>query len=316
MPKLIGGSRGGRRSVRARRGFTLTELMIVIVLMAVVMSMLTALFLSQQRFYGDVHETAAVRRELRTGAGILPLDIRGLSGPGGDIEAYNSTRLVVKAPIGSAVICDIDVDRRAFHIFPTNLGANTLSSFWTDPLPSDPIFVFDDNEKDGAEDDVWRPHEIGSITSSSRCDVPGTPFTNLAADAAAQKPRMKITLAGTATLEPYIEVGAVVRFTRRMEYQLRQPSAGAGYYIMVRESRNKSWTDFTPVSGPYTSTGLRFAFYDTLGTEVTSGDPASLRRIARVDVAMHASGAEARSIGRDGPITDSLFMSVGIRNFR
>ena len=112
MPQLtMPGTRG-----RNRRGFTLTELMIVVVVLGILMAILSTMFLTQQRFYGDVGETAAIRRELRTGAGILPLDIRGISGPGGDIISYNTTKIEVRAPIGSAVICDIAADRASFEI--------------------------------------------------------------------------------------------------------------------------------------------------------------------------------------------------------
>jgi prepilin-type N-terminal cleavage/methylation domain-containing protein len=311
MPQLtMPGTRG-----RNRRGFTLTELMIVVVVLGILMAILSTMFLTQQRFYGDVGETAAIRRELRTGAGILPLDIRGISGPGGDIISYNTTKIEVRAPIGSAVICDIAADRASFEIFPSDLEANTLSSFWTDPLPSDVIFVFDDSTSAGAEDDEWREHTIGGVASSSGCDVGSTPFTSLAADAAASKPRTRITLAGGETIGSTVQVGAVVRFTRRMEYRLFQPSGASNYYIGMREFRNGSWGSMTPVSGPYVH-GPSFAFFDTLGGPVTGGSAADLARIARVDLTLNAEGAEARSFGRNGPIRDSLFLSIGIRNFR
>lgn len=312
MSKLRTASRGPRN----RGGFTLAELMIVVVVLGVLMAILTTMFLTQQRFYGDVGETAAVRRELRSGAGVLPLDIRGVSGPGGDIESYNTTRLQVKAPIGSAIVCDIAVDRSSFDILPANLEANTLTSFWTDPVASDSIFVFDDGVSSGAEDDVWHRHSIGSVANSSACDVGSTPFTTLTSDGAGSKPRTRITLGGGASLASTVQVGSVVRFTRLMEYSLYRPGTTSGYYIGMREHRNGTWSAITPVSGPYESPlndGLQFAFYDTLGTAVTSG---TADRIARVDLELRAAGAQARSFGRSGAIRDSLFLTIGVRNFR
>ena len=161
----------------------------------------------------------------------------------------------------------------------------------------------------------WREHTIGGVASSSGCDVGSTPFTSLAADAAASKPRTRITLAGGETIGSTVQVGAVVRFTRRMEYRLFQPSGASNYYIGMREFRNGSWGSMTPVSGPYVH-GPSFAFFDTLGGPVTGGSAADLARIARVDLTLNAEGAEARSFGRNGPIRDSLFLSIGIRNFR
>lgn len=307
------------RAPGGRRGFTLVELLVVVVMISILMGALTALFLSQQRFYGDISELASVRRELRAGASILPLDIRGISGPGNDIAAASATSLTLKAPVGSAVICEIAPDRRSFHIFPTNLVANTLSSFWTEPLPTDSIFIFDDGPGSGAEDDEWRRHSIGSVGSSSACDVGSTPYTTLAADDAGSRPRTQVTLGGGATLQPHIEVGSVVRFTRLMEYELYQPGSGTGWYIGMRENLDGSWSDLSPVSGPYRAPaqgGVQFAYLDTLGAAVTGSSAADLARIARVDVTMRASGREARSFGFSGPITDSLFLSVGIRNFR
>jgi hypothetical protein len=115
-----------------------------------------------------------------------------------------------------------------------------------------------------------------------------------------------------------------VRFFRRVRYELYQ-APDAQWYLGYRDClRTTGCTDMTPVSGPYAPAtgiagedGVRFAYYDSLGTALATSDPGN--RVARVDIIMRAvtdrpvtrTGAGAGEIYRD-----SVVLSVAIRNRR
>ena len=58
--------------VRARRGYSMVELMIALVMMGAIGLVASRLMLGQQRFYQRTNEQMGVRRELRTALSLLP----------------------------------------------------------------------------------------------------------------------------------------------------------------------------------------------------------------------------------------------------
>ncbi len=308
MPKLM-------RPTRARAGVTLIEVIIVLVLMGIVGSALSGLFVSQQRFYRDSDQVAGVRRELRNGAGILPLDLRAVSSVGGDILAFSQTMVEVNAPLGSGITCAAGGD--SLVLLPDRLSRAKLSSFWAEPIAGDTIRVFDDGPSFGAEDDVWRAYVVAGVSSSASACA-STPYGHPVNDAPALKPRRVIKIGGGATLPGTIGAGVAVRATRPMRYSLFQPTGSSAWYLGIRQYENGVWSDITAASGPYRSPadrGLRFTYFDTTGAPINSA--ARIRQIARIDVELRAESEFAgSSLRRSQPIRDSLLLRVGVRNYK
>ena len=99
----------------ARRGFTLTELLVTITVLGLVMGVVMRLLDRQQRFYRNANEIIDGRSQLRQAASLLPSDLRGISSTGSDVQLMNPTSVQVLANFGSAVICD----RRAGGALPS-----------------------------------------------------------------------------------------------------------------------------------------------------------------------------------------------------
>src|SRR5213075_3310998 len=70
-------------SQRRRAGFTLIEILVVLVLMGVFMAAMVKLLLRQQRFYNSTSQLIQTRSQLRQTAFMLPSDLRGISRQGG-----------------------------------------------------------------------------------------------------------------------------------------------------------------------------------------------------------------------------------------
>lgn len=307
------------RARRARAGFTLVEMVIAIVLLAIVGGALLVLFTSQQRFYRDASQTTAVQRELRSGSSVLPLDLRGASSVGQDLQAISTTSITFNAPIGSGVIC-AKPDAQTIDVLPPGLSQHTLTSWWTIPAVGDTVFVFDDSASAGAQDDVWRKYAIASFTTNNLACAT-TPLANAVTDAPALKPRYRLRVAGTATLGTAVASGGVVRFTRPMRYELFQPAGSTDWYLGSQQYQGGSWQALIALSGPYRApadNGLVLTYWDSAGTSVAVGANAARRaQISRVDVALRARSEFATARSRGAAFArDSLLFRVGIRNYR
>src|SRR4051794_2584223 len=93
------------RMKRTRRtGLTLVEMVVSLSLTGIVLAMVSAISLRQQRIVADLAEQIASAARLREAAAILPIHLR--SARAADIREARDTSLELRATIASAVICD------------------------------------------------------------------------------------------------------------------------------------------------------------------------------------------------------------------
>src|SRR3712207_6717642 len=67
------------RRVPARRGFTLAELVVALLLFSIVGGGILTLMMRQQRFYRSTADIIQLQGQLRQGGSVMPLDLRGMS---------------------------------------------------------------------------------------------------------------------------------------------------------------------------------------------------------------------------------------------
>jgi prepilin-type N-terminal cleavage/methylation domain-containing protein len=301
-----------------RRGFTLVELLVVIVLLGIVGGTITTLVVRQQRFYRGASEIIDTRSQLRQAASILPTDLRGLSSIGGDIVTLAPQQLEFRAPIGTSIVCERSGN--TVTLPPAVLASGTvLTSFLNTPGAGDVAFVYDDQDASIGSDDQWVPLTVSSVVSpggTTGCPT-ATGFTQTG-DAA--QPRMQVTFGGT--LPATVIAGAPMRFTRRVRYSLYRASDNL-WYLGYEQQVNGSWTGVQPVSGPYLAgdaaavgdRGLQFRLFNEAGTEVTS--LAAATTVARVDIVVRGQSRQPVQLSGTAPtqlFRDSLNVSVAIRN--
>jgi hypothetical protein len=197
----------------------------------------------------------------------------------------------MNAYIGSGVICQRNAATNADGIWipPTNLANHTLSNFATRPHAGDTVFLFNDNLKEGAQDDQWEKRVIVSTDQDPAACV-GPPYTDLVQDAG--KSRIFIKL--NAAIPDSVKVGAVVRFTRPVEYSIYTESSGKSY-LGIREYgsgavgilRAAGRTVCCLRAGDANPSGLQFRYYDSTGVRITN--MANKKDVARVDVFMRTN---------------------------
>ena len=93
---------------RLHRGFTLAEVLVVIVLGSVIAGALYQVLVYQNRFYA--HERAAAVRHdaLRTARAVLATDLMEASGSEGDFGSLTPDSVSLRSPVGFGVVCAID----------------------------------------------------------------------------------------------------------------------------------------------------------------------------------------------------------------
>jgi len=311
MPRLTGG-------LRARRGLTLPELMIAIIMLAIIGGAMTRVLLKQQQYYKDASRTAGAKRELRLGASMLPAELRSISSSGGDILSMSESEVVLRAYIGSSIICARSATDNIW-IPPTNLTHHTLTTFVTRPMVGDTVFIYNENIEKGSEDDLWEQRTIIALDPANTA-CPGAPYTDPVLDTPGAKPRIRYRL--DANLPDSVKVGAVVRFTRPVRYRIYQETSG-NWYLGSEEYTAGSWGSASPLAGPYRAfaagdnnpSGLQLRFYDSLGVRITN--MANDLDVARVDVFLRTNaGVSAITERKGNDLRDSVLMRVAIRNFK
>lgn len=317
---LITLQRAPTRAIRVRRGITLPEMMVVLVLLSLVVGGLMTVLVRQQRFYTGTSEIIQTKGSARQAIDILSSELRGISTStrGGapnniDIYAMSDTSLTFRSQFGASVLCTIDPTRTVVTLPPRTMAAqNALTSFLYDARAGDSVFVFDQGAQQGTQDDRWWRVALAGNPVAGNCPVAPAGFTASAAEAALG---IQITLTGA--LVPTVQVGAPMRFFRPASYSLYQAGAGE-WWLGYFSCPGNACAARQPVSGPYRpyvgaggANGLTFAYFDSTGA--VTADP---RRVARIDVIARSQSQYNLDVAntRNRRYQDSLAVSIAVRN--
>ena len=312
---------------KARRGFTLIEIMIAVTLLGIIGSILTAVLVRQQRFHRAVAQVTDARARMRDIATILPTDLRSISTAGRDILGISDTSIQFRAFVGSAILCDYE-GPTLIELPPQELASgNVLASWINPPQPNDVVYLYDSGTEAGNQDDSWGVFTVADTASDA--DASWCPTSRGFATAAdATKRRYRITL-NSAPNQARVELGAPIRFAREVRYSVYLASDGQWYVGF--QPCTPSITYNTPgdcgarevLAGPVkpgtadtTTSGLFFVFRKRNGDRVTTLTAADT--IASVSVGIRTlSGSllgatSSKAAAEQGG--DSLRFTVGIRN--
>ena len=318
-----------RNRAARRSGFTLTELMIVVVLVGVIGTALTLLLMRQQRFHRAVVSITDSRARMRDVSTILPTDLRSISTAADDILDFSSTAIQFRAFVGTSVVCSWK-SLRVVELPPRLLASGNVLSAWINPpAPGDIAFLYNDGDRDGNFDDDWNRHSIADTTSStdaSWCASSLTPAFTTAADNGAR--RYRITLGQDADTTRISE-GGVIRFAREVRYSAYQAADNQWYvgYQTCTPNANPALPGvcgttellagpIKPATSDTTTSGLFFVMYNKNGVRISS--PASADTIARVSVGVRTTSESLRQATSTALSAmsggDSLRFVIGFRN--
>jgi len=248
-----------RRRVHARHGVTLIEVVIAMVVAGVVLSVVSAISVRQQRLLAEVADGVAVSGRLREISSILPIDLRAAAAAAGDVREATDTSIELRATIASAVVCD--TSSNVLVLAPSIAGVTTYASVATPIDSGDTAWVF----TPGDSIDEWRAAgvaAVGTVTAGSgQCSASGPRL----GDSARALPRIALRL-DPAPASARALLGLPVRVTRRLRVSLYRGSDG-GWYVGEHDwnATTLRFNTIQPVSGPFLSAaagGLTLTYLD------------------------------------------------------
>lgn len=304
--------------VSGRRGFTLAELMISILLLAVVGGAISESVRRQQQIFRSIALMVTTRGDVRDGTEVLAADLATAS-PLDTLPFTGDSAVEFLSAIGVSVSCD-SAPGFQLRIPPEKLASGLpLTTILATPDSGDIVLLYNDDSVATGGVPRWDRHAIASVGSQSAataCPV-STGFTT-PADAAAP--------ANIVTLRTYassgIARGAPVRFVRRMRYSLYR-SSDSRWYLGSRRCNGVGPTACNvvqPLSGPYLEysaggqSGFGLRYFDAGGMTLAPWDARSA--VARLEVAVRARSPIAIRLRGDwaAQFMDSAFVTIALRN--
>jgi prepilin-type N-terminal cleavage/methylation domain-containing protein len=300
------------RHASRRAGFSLTEIMVALVLLGIVATGIMTVVMRQQQFYRSATEVIDTRQQIRQASSVVPVDLRGVSSVGGDILNMSDSSIDVRGNIGSGVVCSHTAN--SVTIPPINLANNRyFTTFLTRPKIGDVLIILDDKAAGNADDD-WLPYTISAIDSTT---IGCLNFTDAALDAA--KYRYKYTF--STNLSATIVDGAPLRMARGVKYSIYKSATDGLWWMGYRECRGDGTgcTAVQPVSGPYrayvandtVNSGVSFVYRDS--TNAVTNVKAN---VARVELFVHGETQSSVALGggKMAPYRDYVKVTIALRN--
>jgi prepilin-type N-terminal cleavage/methylation domain-containing protein len=288
--------------MRNHRGFTLIELLISLVVLSVVTASLFTLVTTSQRVSRAQTERVTLQSNIRTGAIVLPSELRQINAVVGGTAAQNditsalanpSSTITFRAMRGMSLVCEV----------PPALG-NQLKVFadadiWTgmrDPVSTDGAYVFlEGASADKSSDDSWVQVSFTNVVKGTACPGGAASYTFTVSPAVASL--------GTATLN------APVRTFEVMQMGLY---ANGGKYWLGAQSVSAGEASMQPILGPLTSTGVEFRFWDGAGAATTNAG-----NVKSITVTLRGQTDQAIVVGantKTAYVQDTLVSRVSLRN--
>ena len=275
----------------SRRGFTLAEVMVSLVLTLVVAGALYSLLVSTQRVTRAQAERVDLQANVRAGSLVVLSELRELStatggaGEQNDILVAGSTALVYRAMRGVGFICGTP------SATAIRIARSTFTGHRDPQAGRDDALVFIDDSAAAGAEGSWLGTKIVSVATSAPC--PG-----------ALGPGITLTLPAGATVAG-LEAGTPIRIAEVMEVRLYE-SGGRSWLGARSVSTGEA---IQPLVGPLTKgSGFRLEYLDATGTP--TADRTSIKSI-RIAVRGTTEGGGA---GSSSPVEEELITQVALRN--
>jgi prepilin-type N-terminal cleavage/methylation domain-containing protein len=236
-----------------RRGFTMIEVIVALVVGMIVLSSVVQLLIVQGRGYRKQREQVDIRETAREATSLLSWDLRHSGVAGSPFVVMGANSVTIRSPRGLGTICGKHALLARYGLWKT--AGNILAT----------------------ADDTALVYQIGrGQWNKLKITAVGTPVAMGVAACAwpgARPPDLVVEFAvNTTTDTSYIKVGAPFRNFRRVEYSEFQQNSR--WWLGRKVGAAASYELLTgPLLAP-ASNGLAFTYYDTLGA--VTANPAAV----------------------------------------
>ena len=294
----------------SRRGFTMIELLVALVLLGLVSTAIYRVLVNNQRVYMAQTQRIDLSQNIRAANSILSAEFRELDAFDGDIAAMGPDSLVIRGMRWLSFVCvppvlDGNPNGRQMIIRGNAIGTPMFFGSRYINETRDSLLIYLDGNQTTRLDDYYVPARLAATPGNQQCPAVG---------AIPAQPGSRILFDGTfipgSNIAGAITVGAPVRGFERVKYQLYQPSGDTLWYIGFQPGGQT----IQPLVGPLLPNGLTFQYFNAAGA-VT----AVRTQVARIDVTVRARSQSQVRAGGDAPrraIVDSITFSVALRNNR
>jgi len=280
-----------------RRGFTLVELMIALILMTLVGTVIFKLLNSTQRVSTAQAERMMLQASVRTGALVVPAELRELSTSTGgvtDLVHIDTDSITYRAARGVGFTCAVTATQIKL-LNTTVLPFNALRAI----APGrDSLLLFVESDSGSAIDDVWLRLPISSVAAST-C---GT-----ATAIAVNTPNFVASLPGG--LLSSVRVGGPVRTDEVM----RLKSYASGGQQWLGAASLSGGDAVQPILGPITANGFTLEYFTGDGTATTTQSAVRMIQITLIGLTERAV-AQGGISGANVFLQDTLIARVLLRN--
>lgn len=315
--------------MRSRRGFTLTELLVALVMLSVVLGALYRLLVNTQRVSRAQSEQVDMQSNMRAGTLIVPAELREIGfdtvyfGGGvpplanlGSLPSVQSDliemapdRVRFRAVRGSGIICAVGVNTVTISLQFNNSG-------YRPPSASDSVTLFVERDRTTGADDRWITRGISAVNMGAACPAP--PW----AGNAVQITVPSFAVAADPAAAADLTIGSPARLVETVEYSLYTDATDGRNYLGAESISGGGGRQ--PVLGPLAANGFNLLYLDVNGNPVACAAPCAgvpnvgfRRQVRTIRVSLAAMSDELVSrTGYDGKVrlTDSVVTLVTLRN--
>jgi prepilin-type N-terminal cleavage/methylation domain-containing protein len=274
-----------------RRGFTLVEVMLALIIMGVVTGAIYKLLNTNQRLAVAQAEQVTLQSNVRTGSLIVPSELRELNTvtlgtvAQNDITDADPDGVEYRASRGLGFLC----------LVPAANQLTISQASWTGvrspQLNRDDLYLFVDGDEDEDEDDTWLQLDMTAVTLNNAACGAGAPGWVLTVPA--------------GSIPAGIPVNTPVRLYEVMRFQLT--SVGGEWWLAAQSIT--AGEALTPVLGPLAANGFGLQYFDSTGAATADNFAIKSVRITvtgLTDGAVRTGGSAAAAYVRDTLTTQVL----------
>jgi hypothetical protein len=228
--------------ILGRRGFTVVEALLSIVISTMLVSASLAILVSNQRLADAVSGRVSRQDQLRAAVDILTAEVRQIDPADGDLASTSPDTLLVRSVLGAGVACAVSY---------TGTPTATLRKLGSWIQPGDSMMILADNDPSTSTDDRWVRGVAGAVDTTQTCPT-GSPAQHVTLS----------SMAAALAIDS-IRVGAAAR-----SFQWRGFALGLDNGSWYLTLKTPDMLEPEPVAGPFgspTSSGLRIGYFDVLG---------------------------------------------------
>jgi len=279
---------GARIDGFSRRGFTIIELLVSLVVGLLVLTSVVQMLIVQGRGYRKQRELVDIRETAREASALLSWDLRQSGVGGSPLAAIGANSITIRSPRGMGTVCARHPTLARYGLWKT--GGNIVAS------PDDSALIYQLGR------DNWQALKITAVGTPAAMGVVACAWPG------ARPPDIVVEFAVAAKTDTsFIKVGAPFRNFRRVQYAEFQ--LNNRWWLGRKVGAATSYEQLTgPLVAP-SSNGLAFSYYDTLGAVTVN--PATVGAVA---FTLRTESYKATYVGNTfGYQGDSLTTKVVLR---